>query len=190
MISGLTDFHGQIKDINLISAAQNKCMFNSIFQLSNIAGPIIVHDNTHGILGDVLDCRSCLLIEMSDKVIDQQWNIFFSSSQRRKMDGKNLETVIEVIPEMSPTDEIVKILLACGDNPYIDSASFGFSNPLYLPFLQHAQEFHLNKGADLTDFIQKDGAAIGLLEASRPITMGPGKCPSYMAEQFTFKQRF
>ena len=153
MVSGPPDFHRKVENIDLVGGTEHKCVLDGIFQLAYIAGPIIVHDNTHGILGDVLDCRSCLLIEMSDKVIDQQWNIFFSSSQRRKMDGKNLETVIEVIPEMSPTDEIVKILLACGDNPYIDSASFGFSNPLYLPFLQHAQEFHLNKGADLTDFI-------------------------------------
>jgi len=190
MVSRPPDFHRKVENIDLVGGTQHKCVLDGIFQLAYITGPIVIHDNAHGILGDTLDFHSCPLVEMTDKVIDQQWNILFPLSQRRKMNGKYLEAIIKIIPEVSPADEIVKILLGCGDNPYIDSASFGFSNPLYLPLLQHPQEFHLNKGADFADFIQKDGAAIRLLKSTRAITMGSCKCPPHVAEQFAFKQRF
>jgi len=190
MISCPPDFHRQIENIDLIAGTQHKCVFDSIFQFADIAGPFVVHDNTHGILSGIFDFHSCLLVVLTDEVIDQQGNIFFSPSKRRKMNGKNLETVIQIIPESPLADEIEKVLLGCGNQPYIDSASSGFPHPLYLPFLQHAQEFNLNKRADFADFIQKDGATARFLEATHPVTMGPGKRPLHVAEQLTFQQRF
>ena len=71
MISGLTDLYRQIKDINPILATQHKCVFDGIFQLSHIAGPLIVHDNAHGILSDILDFHSRLLVITMNKVIGQ-----------------------------------------------------------------------------------------------------------------------
>ena len=110
MISCPPDFHMQIENINLIASTQHECVFDGIFQFADIAGPFVVHDNTHGILSGIFDFHSCLLAVIMDKVINQQGNIFFSPLQRRKMNGKYFEAVIQIIPEKSLADEIEKVL--------------------------------------------------------------------------------
>ena len=59
---------------------------------------------------------------------------------------------------------------------------FVAAHTLHLPALKYPQQFGLRRGAELTDLIQKQGAAIGQLKLTQPITIGPRKCPLHMTE--------
>src|SRR5208337_4863751 len=56
------------------------------------------------------------------------------------------------------------------------------------PLLNETQKLGLERGTQIGDFVEKDGAAVRRLQAARLIFDGPGKRAFYMAEEFTFEQ--
>ena len=62
------------------------------------------------------------------------------------------------------------------------------ADALELLLLQHPQQLHLQRVADRVDFVEKDRAAVGRLEAAGPILDGAGERPFDVAEQFAFEQ--
>jgi len=59
-----------------------------------------------------------------------------------------------------------------------------------LPFLQHAQQFHLQGQRHAFDFIEEQGAAIRVFDLADALALRTGKCAFLVAEQFRFKNRF
>ena len=55
---------------------------------------------------------------------------------------------------------------------------------------QHAQDFRLRHGIHVADFVQKDRAAVGLLESPLFLLHRAGKSAALVAEEFRFDQRF
>src|SRR5439155_271116 len=55
-------------------------------------------------------------------------------------------------------------------------------------FADYAQQFHLRARIDLCHLIQKNGAAVGLLEPADAALMRSGECPFLVPEQFAFEQ--
>ena len=56
--------------------------------------------------------------------------------------------------------------------------------------LEHAQQFHLDGERHVADFIEKQGAAVGLFEAAGAAGDGAGERAFFVAEQFAFQQIF
>jgi hypothetical protein len=57
-----------------------------------------------------------------------------------------------------------------------------------LAFLQHAQQLDLEGRAGVADLVEKDGAAVGLLEAAAAVFIGAGEGAALVAEKFGFEQ--
>ena len=55
---------------------------------------------------------------------------------------------------------------------------------------QEAEEFGLEGAAHVADFIQEDGAAVGLLDAAEFLADGAGEGAFFMAEEFAFEEVF
>ena len=56
------------------------------------------------------------------------------------------------------------------------------ADPLELVLLEHAQELRLRDRADVADFVEKERAAVGLLDAPRRL-VGAGECALLVAEE-------
>src|SRR5437870_13547738 len=63
------------------------------------------------------------------------------------------------------------------------------ANPLDVFFLEHPQQFDLRAQAQVADFIEEDGALIGLLKAADAASVCPGEGAALMPKQFTLQQR-
>ena len=59
-----------------------------------------------------------------------------------------------------------------------------------LPLLDDPQQFELDVGAQVADFVQEDGAALGQFEAALLALHGPGEGAPFMAEKFALHQGF
>jgi hypothetical protein len=57
-----------------------------------------------------------------------------------------------------------------------------------LAFLQHAQQLDLEHRAGIADLVEKDGAAVGLLEAAAAVFVGAGERTALVAKQLGFEQ--
>ena len=85
----------------------------------------------------------------------QQWYIFGTLAQRRNGDGKNIEPIKQVFPELAFRNHLPQVVVGGGDQPHIGFDRLCAPQPLELMFLQNPQELRLQFGGYIADLIQK-----------------------------------
>ena len=74
-------------------------------------------------------------------------------SQRRKHDGKDVETVIEVRAEALLGDRALEVTIRGRDQPHVRLQRLRSAHPLELAVLQHAQELRLQLQRKVADLV-------------------------------------
>ena len=77
------------------------------------------------------------------KFVRQQADVVAALAQRRQLDGKNIEPVIKILAEFAFPRRLLEIPIGGGDHANIDFLRPRAAHRLKLPFLQHAQQLHL-----------------------------------------------
>src|SRR5690606_19508462 len=93
-------------------------------------------------------------------------NVLAPLAQRRDMNREHIETEVKVLPEIAAIDLLLKVAVRRGQHAHIDAEREARPDALERALLQRAKQLRLNGRADLTDFIQKQCAAIGELKAT------------------------
>lgn len=94
-----SQFNGQIENIDFFFVAQHKGMFDGILQFTHISRPSMIHEEPQGGLGETLNFFVCFLVLLGDKMTCQEGNVLFSMSEGWYVYGKNLQTVIQILPK-------------------------------------------------------------------------------------------
>ena len=82
-------------------------------------------------------------------------------SERRHFQAHNIETVVKILPKSSLADRLLQILVRRRDEPDVHLDRSRAADAFKFAFLQHAQQFHLERRREFTDLIKKHRAAIG-----------------------------
>ena len=132
--------------------------------------------------------RSFLVVVDAKKVSDQLGDVLAAFADRRQIDRDHVEAIIKILAEPSALDLVEKVAIAGGDHPGIDADCLRIADALELVLLEHAQELHLQFRHRGVDFIEKNGAGVGGLEAAGAVVDGPGERPSHVAEKLALQQ--
>ncbi len=124
-----------------------------------------------------------------EEVIGQQHDVRLPLAQRRREDREDGEPVVQVGPERALLDEVLERPVSGRDQPDVDLDRRGTAEPLDFPLLQHAQQLHLRRRAQLADLVEEERAAIGQLEAPFLGALRAGERPALVAEQLRLDQR-
>src|SRR5215469_15701152 len=127
----------------ILCFAYNDGSLNDILQFANIARPRIRLKQIEALLVQGLEALSCLPCETINEVLNQQRNVFFSFTQRRHFNGKNVEPVKQVAPERPRRDGSFQVAVRGGYHPNISSNRSSRTDTLKLAFLQNAQKSDL-----------------------------------------------
>src|SRR5271168_2376863 len=82
----------------------------------------------------------------------------------------------------------MEIAVCGGNHAHVHTQRVAAPYWLKLVFLQDAEQLHLSLQAKLSDFVQKDRATVGKLEAADAPLEGPRECSLHMPKQFTLYQ--
>ena len=127
--------------------------------------------------------------KVSEKRANQKRNIFFPLAQRRHRDAHDVEPKVQIVAEFSFLHQLFEILVRRRDQAHIRAQSLIAADALEgALFADHAQQFHLRAAVDLADFIEKNSAAVRLLEAADPAFMRAGERAFFVPEQFALQQ--
>ena len=137
-----------------------------VFQLPDVAGPVIAHEHVDGGRRDALDDLTVLVRELLEEVIGEQQQVGFALAERRHEDGEHVEPIVEVLAEGILRDGLLEILVRRGEQAHVGLDRFGAAQPLELALLQHAQQLDLRGGVDVADFVEEQCPALGELEAA------------------------
>src|SRR5207245_8304766 len=161
---------------------------NDVLQLADVARPAIADQHLEGFAGQSLDGFLLRRGMPVKQILDDQRYVLDPFTERRDMEGKDIEPVEQVLAELPLDDERLQILVGGADDPDVHLDVLVPTHPLEFPFLQDPQELHLHGRRDLADLIQEERAAVGLLELSLLLHRGPGKGAPLVPEELRFQQ--
>ena len=162
--------------------------FQNVPQLANVAriGVLSQPSKSGGL--ELRDGSTVLFGGHLQEVADQRRNIARPPSQGWNVDLDNLQTVVEILSELSFSNQHRKILVGCAENPNIHRNGLSSSQPLDQPVFQNPQNIGLGFGRHVSNLIQKESPVPCLLEFADPLAGRPRKSPFLVAEEFTFNQ--
>src|SRR5699024_9929393 len=124
------------------------------------------------------------------KLPENRNNIIRALSERRKFNLDGVKPVVEVLPKRALLDQFPKVFIRGGNNADISGAKFAGAYPKIFTGLEYAQQLNLYIGRSITNFIQENGAAVGLFKIAFPRFMCPGKGTFFVTKKLTFNDTF
>jgi hypothetical protein len=111
-------------------------------------------------------------------------------AQRRNLDRQHIEAVIQVGAKLAALDRRFQIGGRRGDHPHIALDHVVGAHRFEFLFLQHPQQFALQRQGHVADLVEKQRAALGDLQlAGAALAVGAGKRAGRGAEELGFQQR-
>src|SRR5437868_5193947 len=102
---------------------------------------------------------------MTQKAPNEQRNIFLSIAQRRHGDTHDIQAKEKIVSKFSLAHERLEMLVCGRDNAHVRAQRLIAADALEVALFAHdAQQFDLGARIDLGNFIEKNGAAVRLLE--------------------------
>ena len=98
-------FLGEAIHLDPVSSTDDEGMFNNVFEFPNIPGKIVVQEQSQGLIGYAGDLFSHFGIKLLNKGIDQQGDILPSLGKGRHFDLNHVESVVEIVSELSLVDQ-------------------------------------------------------------------------------------
>jgi hypothetical protein len=123
-----------------------------------------------------------------EEVARERFHVVGPAAQRRQFDRHHGEAVIEVFAERTGGDHRHQIAVGGRDDPAIERDFLGPADAADTPGLQRAQQAGLRLERHVADFVEKQGAARGLLELADLARHGAGESAFLVAEQLAFDQ--
>ena len=109
-------------------------------------------------------------------------------AERRDSNLDRIQAVKKVFAESAGQDFGAKIAVRGGDQVHVDLFYLGRTDALDFAVLNHAQELGLHGERGLADFVEKDGAAVGVFEQAGPRIGRSGERAADVAEELAFEQ--
>src|ERR1700730_4034836 len=97
-------------------------------------------------------------------MIYQIQDIVAAPPQRRQDKRKNIDAMKQVLAELFFTHPRFQISMCCHHDADIDGNRLIAANALYLTLFQNSKQLCLHAEWHVADFVEEDGAVIGLLE--------------------------
>ena len=158
------------------------------FQLPHVSGPVVFLEGVQGLFCHGIYLLAHFLVELGDKMFDEQRDVFLALPEWRDRDGENIEPVEQVFPEPARANLFFKVPVAGCNDPYIDLDSAGAAQPLELAILNDPEKLALQFQRHLADFVEKYGATVGQFEAPHLPGISPGERTPFPPEKFALDE--
>ncbi len=81
--------------------------------------------------------------EILDEIADEQRHVFAAFAQRRNLNRKNVEAIVEIAAKFAVGDEAREVAIGGGDDADVDGLRAIAAEALEFLLLQNAQQFRL-----------------------------------------------
>src|SRR6267154_4518787 len=163
---------------------------DQIAQLAHVAGPGMAQQTLHRGVAELANFLSVSRAELVQQMPSKNGNIFLAITQRRDEERNDVEPVDQILTEGAAGDLLLEILVGGGQNANIHGEGLARAHRLEALFFEHAQHFGLSAQAHVSDFVEKQRAAIGFLEFTDLVFRRAGETAFHVAKQFGLDQLF
>ncbi len=138
--------------------------------------------------GDGLRLLTGLTAELLEKVIHQQPDVRTALAQRRHLHADDVQTVKQILPKLARGHGLLQWFVRRRDDAHIHGDRLVAANAFEGARLKDAQNLGLRGQRHVADLIEKDRAAVTLLELADALRGRAGERAPFVAEQFALQQ--
>src|SRR5665213_535796 len=121
--------------INDAAFGQDRRTFDGVFQFANVSRPMIIAEQTQPSPG-----HGNAPAAAAKKVLDQRGNILTSLTQRRQLNGYNIQPVIQIFAKATFAYSLFQIAGSCGDQTQIHPDRGSAPQPFNRSLLHRTQQ--------------------------------------------------
>lgn len=155
-----------------------------VFELADIARPVIGRQQRHGTARYRQPLIESLLGgEALDEGAYQNGDILLAPAQRRNGDREDVQPIVEIFAEPALANLGDQVLIGGRDEAHIHLLRLTRPDRLDLALLDGAQQLDLYVERKIADFVEKEGAAVGIDELAAVLFARARKRSLLMAEE-------
>ena len=123
------------------------------------------------------------------QMLREQRDVLASLAQRGKRDRKDIQPVVQIVPEPVLSNFVSQVAIGGGNHPHVDVHRARASESLELPLLQDAQQLRLELDRKVTDLVEEQRPAMRDLEPPGLAGMRTGESAALASEQLALDER-
>ncbi len=162
---------------------EQRRLLDHILELAHIARPAVCHEHGTRRVVERHARHGIALGKIRGKLAGQQYDVSPPVAQRRHRDGHRRQTIIEVLPEPPLGHGLGHVDIGGSHDAHVRLLHGRRAHLDELASLEHAQQSGLSGQGQLGHLVEKDGAAVGLLEIALAGRDSAGEGPFLVAEQ-------
>src|SRR6059036_175444 len=169
------------------SIGERDRLAETVLELADVAGPVVPLERAQRRLRERRTPARLGAGVLQEA--NRQWShVLAALAERRQAEHQALQAEVEVLAEPTLRDAALEGPIAGGDDPHVHRGGTCRPDPVEGLFLKNAEELRLVVGPQLTDLVQEDRSAVGLLEIPPPLRDGTGEATPDVAEQLALEQ--
>ena len=179
-----------MREIELGAAGENDLVLDLVGQFAGVARPALGEKPRSPGRRDGQTFQPMPPGDPLQQVPGQGQNIRAPFPQRWQLEMKQMQPVVQILPEFPGFDQVRQGLVGGGDETHIDANLLGRPEAPDRAILDRREHLGLGRGGQRPDFIQEQGATIGRLKQPDPGGLGVRKRAALMTEQLGLSQCF
>ena len=129
-----------------------------------------------------------LAVERLAKVVGEERDVALDFAQRGQGDGGDGDPIVEIGPELAGVHLLFQLSVGGRDEAQADLDLVGAAEPAKAPALEEIEQLGLHLRAELRDFVEEQGTAVGHLDESALGFPGVREGTLLVAEQLGLEQ--
>ena len=123
-------------------------------------------------------------------ILHQQRNIIAPLAQGRQFQIDYIQAIQQILAQLIIADGFVWVFIGCRQHAHIHGNFAVATDAPQRAIFQHAKQLGLQRDRHLSNFVQKQGAAIGQFKATFAAHNRACEGAFFVAKEFRFHQRF
>src|SRR5262245_58143576 len=181
---------GEVFGLYARAFRQQHGAFDGVLQFAHVARPAVRKHPLIGGLRKTLQRAVVFVLELLEKVVSEQLQVFCALAQRRDVDRDRRDSVEQVFAHHAFLDRFSRLAVGGADQAEIGFEGFGRTDGAKLPLLQHAQQFRLQFHGHFADLVEHQASALRLGDQPLAVLDRAGERAFNVAEQLGFDQLF
>ena len=166
------------------SCGEQGSSFHHIVQFSQVARPVVGGNSLLGFAVESFHISVQLLVGVLDKEVGKEEEVGTTIFQLRHVDGKLVDTVVEVFTEVAFCHALSQILIGSAYQSDIDIYFLVASYRTDFSFLEGTEQLHLHFVVQVSHLIEEESSSVGNLESALLVLVCSRKRSLHMTEEF------
>ena len=161
---------------------------DDVLELADVAGPPVRAERGHGVGWDEVVDRTVVAL-LAEEVLDEERDVLGTLAKRRDREHDDRDAVVEVEPEAAVVDLGAQIAVRRGDEAHVDRDLVAAADAAEAPPLERPEQRRLERGRELADLVEEEGAAVSALERALVTAIGAGERALFVAKELARDER-